>query len=64
MDSSRLIELKSGRVGKISKPGYYDVVFPFMSFHIKVKCSMLDCDSSVYSFCFYALLGRQLHLNM
>jgi len=38
VDSSRLIELKSGRVRKINKPGYYDVVFPFMSFYMKVKC--------------------------
>jgi len=25
------VELKSGRVGKISKPEYYDVVFPLQS---------------------------------
>ncbi|CAL5077042.1 unnamed protein product [Urochloa decumbens] len=27
------VELKSGRVGKISEPGHYDAVFPFMSFY-------------------------------
>jgi hypothetical protein len=29
------IELKSRRLGKISKPGYYDAVFPFMSFYTR-----------------------------
>jgi hypothetical protein len=35
------IELKSGRVKKISEPGHYDTVFPFVSFYTKVQISVL-----------------------
>ncbi|CAM0145146.1 unnamed protein product [Urochloa decumbens] len=30
------VGLKSGRVGKISKPGHYDAVFPFISFYTQI----------------------------